>query len=33
VKAIVADAAEFARTTPEPAEEELFNDIYAGEAA
>ena len=29
VKAIVADAAEFARTAPEPEPEELFTDIYA----
>jgi len=33
VKAIVADAAEFARTAPEPAPGELFTDIYVGEAA
>jgi pyruvate dehydrogenase E1 component alpha subunit len=33
VKAIVADAAEFARTTPEPAAEELYTDIYVGAAA
>jgi pyruvate dehydrogenase E1 component alpha subunit len=30
VKSIVADAAEFARTTPEPAEEELYTDVYVG---
>ncbi|HEY1929593.1 MAG TPA: pyruvate dehydrogenase (acetyl-transferring) E1 component subunit alpha [Caulobacteraceae bacterium] len=29
VKAIVAEAAEFARTAPEPAPEELFTDVYA----
>ncbi|MGH7022964.1 MAG: pyruvate dehydrogenase (acetyl-transferring) E1 component subunit alpha [Caulobacteraceae bacterium] len=33
VKAIVADAAEFARTTPEPGPEELYTDIYAEAAA
>jgi pyruvate dehydrogenase E1 component alpha subunit len=29
-RAIVADAAEFARTTPEPADDELMADIYVG---
>ncbi|MGH7016463.1 MAG: thiamine pyrophosphate-dependent enzyme, partial [Caulobacteraceae bacterium] len=29
VRALVADAAEFARTAPEPAPAELMNDIYA----
>jgi pyruvate dehydrogenase E1 component alpha subunit len=29
VKAVIADAAEFARTAPEPAPEELFTDVYA----
>jgi pyruvate dehydrogenase E1 component alpha subunit len=33
VKAIVADAAEFARTAPEPAPEELYTDVYVGDAA
>jgi pyruvate dehydrogenase E1 component alpha subunit len=33
IKAIIADAAEFARSTPEPALEELYTDVYAGEAA
>ena len=33
VKAIVADAAEFARTTPEPAASELYTDVYVGAAA
>jgi pyruvate dehydrogenase E1 component alpha subunit len=33
VKAIVADAAEFARTTPEPAPSELYTDVYVGAAA
>jgi len=33
VKAIVADAAEFARTSPEPAPEELYTDIYVEAAA
>jgi pyruvate dehydrogenase E1 component alpha subunit len=29
VKGVVAEAAEFARTAPEPAPEELFTDVYA----
>jgi pyruvate dehydrogenase E1 component alpha subunit len=29
VKAIVADAAEFARTSPEPDPKELYTDVYA----
>ena len=33
VKAVVADAAEFARTTPEPDASELFTDVYAVAAA
>jgi pyruvate dehydrogenase E1 component alpha subunit len=33
VKAVVADAAEFARTAPEPAPEELYTDIYVEDAA
>ena len=33
VKAIIADAAEFARTAPEPGEDELFTDVYAEAAA
>jgi pyruvate dehydrogenase E1 component alpha subunit len=33
VKAIVADAAEFARTAPEPVADELYTDIYVGAAA
>jgi pyruvate dehydrogenase E1 component alpha subunit len=33
VKAIVADAAEFARTAPEPDAEELYTDIYVEAAA
>jgi pyruvate dehydrogenase E1 component alpha subunit len=33
VKAIVADAAEFARTTPEPEPAELYTDVYAEAAA
>jgi len=33
VKAIVADAADFARTTPEPAPEELYTDVYVESAA
>ena len=33
VKKIVADAAEFARTTPEPEPKELYTDVYAQEAA
>ena len=28
VKKIVADAAEFARTSPEPAPSELYTDVY-----
>jgi pyruvate dehydrogenase E1 component alpha subunit len=31
VKRIVADAAEFARTSPEPDPSELYTDVYAGE--
>jgi pyruvate dehydrogenase E1 component alpha subunit len=31
VKRIVADAAEFARTSPEPEPSELYTDVYAGE--
>jgi pyruvate dehydrogenase E1 component alpha subunit len=31
VKRIVADAAEFARTSPEPEPGELYTDVYAGE--
>ncbi len=31
VKAIVADAAEFARTAPEPDPAELYTDVYRGE--
>ena len=30
VRAIVADAAEFARISPEPDPSELFTDIYVG---
>ena len=33
VKKIVADAAEFARTAPEPEPKELYTDVYAEEAA
>ncbi|MBS0412141.1 MAG: pyruvate dehydrogenase (acetyl-transferring) E1 component subunit alpha [Proteobacteria bacterium] len=33
VKAIVADAAEFARTTPEPDPSELYTDVYTETAA
>ncbi len=33
VKAIVADAAEFARTTPEPEPGELYTDVYTESAA
>ncbi len=33
VKAIVADAAEFARTTPEPDPSELYTDVYTESAA
>ena len=33
VKAIVAEAADFARETPEPEPEELFANIYAGDRA
>ncbi|MBA3811097.1 MAG: pyruvate dehydrogenase (acetyl-transferring) E1 component subunit alpha [Caulobacteraceae bacterium] len=33
VKAIVADAAEYARTTPEPAASELYTDVYLESAA
>ena len=33
VKAVVADAAEFARTAPEPAADELYTDIYVEDAA
>ena len=33
VKKIVADAAEFARTAPEPALEELYTDVYAEASA
>jgi pyruvate dehydrogenase E1 component alpha subunit len=33
VKAIVADAAEFARTTPEPDPSELYTDVYQESAA
>ncbi|MGH6986902.1 MAG: pyruvate dehydrogenase (acetyl-transferring) E1 component subunit alpha [Caulobacteraceae bacterium] len=33
VRALVADAAEFARTAPEPASAELMNDIYASREA
>ena len=33
VKKIVADAAEFARTTPEPDPKELYTDVYADEVA
>ena len=33
IKAVIADAAEFARSTPEPASDELYTDVYAGEAA
>ena len=33
VKRIVADAAEFARTTPEPDPKELYTDVYAAEEA
>ena len=33
VKKIVADAAEFARTAPEPDPKELYTDVYAQEAA
>jgi pyruvate dehydrogenase E1 component alpha subunit len=33
VKAIVADAAEFARTAPEPDFSELYTEVYAGAAA
>jgi pyruvate dehydrogenase E1 component alpha subunit len=33
VKKIVADAAEFARTAPEPAPEELYTDVYAEASA
>jgi pyruvate dehydrogenase E1 component alpha subunit len=33
VKAIIADAAEFARTTPEPEPSELYTDVYLGAAA
>jgi pyruvate dehydrogenase E1 component alpha subunit len=29
VKAVVADAAEFARTSPEPDPKELYTDVYA----
>ena len=32
VRAIVADAAEFARISPEPDPAELFTDIYVGAA-
>jgi pyruvate dehydrogenase E1 component alpha subunit len=33
IKKIVADAAEFARTAPEPDPAELYTDVYAGAAA
>jgi pyruvate dehydrogenase E1 component alpha subunit len=33
VKAIIADAAEFARTTPEPEPAELYSDVYVEAAA
>ena len=33
VKATIADAAEFARTTPEPEPSELYTDVYLGVAA
>jgi len=33
VKAIVADAAEFARTAPEPDPSELYTDVYTESAA
>ena len=33
VKKIVADAAEFARTAPEPDPKELWTDVYAESAA
>ena len=31
VRRIVADAAEFARTAPEPDPSELYTDVYVGE--
>ena len=33
VKRIVADAAEFARTSPEPEPAELYSDVYTAEGA
>ena len=33
VKQVVLDAAEYARTSPEPDPSELYTDVYAGSAA